>query len=834
MVTRFRALWLPLAVGAGSLALTAGMWLHETRTEQAQLRASFDFGLRQTASRIEQRLSASEQMLRGVQGFFEAMPDADERSFETYANAFVGSADEAGLQAVAYARLAQVRREGRIVDAAPILQVVPRQGANTSALGYDPLAEPLRRAAMLRARDSGNTTITDKLRLVTEPQQQPQWGFLMFVPLYERGAAIDSVDARRRHLRGWVWAAFRVGDLMASLYGEGEPGLEVRIHDGVELTPGTLMFGSAVGEADEASRPALQAQEYIGLPGHPWTLVVRSLPSFEQRHRGASNAVLLGGTLLSVLLSLLTYQLVTGRRRAHEAARAMTLELRASEARYRRILDTASEGIWMTDAAGRIVFANPRLHQMLGCAELAMIGKPLTDYFPGPQVAQRYELQAQRCDGEPMWVMLSVSAIPGERGAQAGALGMVTDVHERRQAETRRALLEAQLRESQKMEAVGTLAGGIAHDFNNILAAILGNAQTARHALQGDARALQSLAQIEKAASRARSLVQQILAFSRMQPHVLTEQPLRPVVEEALSLLRSTLPPQVELVMALGEAPLHVRADATQIQQVVMNLCTNAWHALKDGKGRIEVRLCRVELSAREARSGGGVAAGAYARLIVTDDGSGMDEATRKRALEPFFTTKPVGLGTGLGLSVVHGIVKAHLGAIHVDSTPGAGSSVRIDLPLVDAAAHRDEASAAAQHAHGIAHGQGERVLYVDDEPAMLLVVEALLQRCGYEVTALDDPRAALEVLRERAGDFDLVISDFNMPQLTGMDLARECAAIRPDLPVLITSGHITEELRETASELGVRGVLQKEYTVERLAAMVQGVVTRAPRLRSP
>src|SRR6185369_4027676 len=268
MVTRFRALWLPLAVGAGSLALTAGMWLHETRTEQAQLRASFDFGLRQTASRIEQRLSASEQMLRGVQGFFEAMPDADERSFETYANAFVGSADEAGLQAVAYARLARVQREGRIVDAAPILQVVPRQGANTSALGYDPLAEPLRRAAMLRARDSGNTTITDKLRLVTEPQRQPQWGFLMFVPLYERGAAIDSVDARRRHLRGWVWAAFRVGDLMASLYGEGEPGLEVRIHDGVELTPGTLMFGSAVGEADEASRPALQAQEYIGLPGH--------------------------------------------------------------------------------------------------------------------------------------------------------------------------------------------------------------------------------------------------------------------------------------------------------------------------------------------------------------------------------------------------------------------------------------------------------------------------------------------------------------------------------------------------------------------------------------
>jgi len=391
--------------------------------------------------------------------------------------------------------------------------------------------------------------------------------------------------------------------------------------------------------------------------------------------------------------------------------------------------------------------------------------------------------------------------------------------------------LEAQLRESQRIESIGTLAGGIAHDFNNILAAILGNVALARTDIGVDHPAQRSLEQIRKASTRARDLVQQILAFGRRQPHSLVAQPLQPLIEEAAALLRSTLPSSVALNCTLAREALHVEADATQIQQVLMNLCTNAWHALQDRPGQIRIGLEQHTIEAHGVSRSKALAPGRYARLWVQDSGIGMDAATQARIFEPFFTTKPTGQGTGLGLSVVHGIVAAHQGAIRIDSAPGQGTTVHLYFPITAPGALAVPAPSRADPA--TAAGTGEHVLYVDDDEVILLLVDRLLVQAGYRVSVFNEGRAAVAAVRAEPMAFDLVVSDFNMPGFTGLDVARAIVEIRPDLPVVISSGYITEDLRAQASAAGVRSLLQKQNTLEELALLVRSALIDRPTRRS-
>ena len=850
---------LALLIAALSLIVTAWLWRHERQSEEASLRAGFDFELRQTASRIVQRMASYEQMLRGAQGLFMASDAVQRAGFDNYVDSLLAGPDFAGLQSIVYAPLVPAERARSHVAAqhasgapayvitptgerpfyAPVTFVAPAGSWNEKVLGYDVLSEPVRRAALDQARDSGGIAITGRIRLMNATDSTPQYAFLMILPLYARGAVVDTVAARRAQLVGWVWAVFRVADLMSSLYGERTPGLALRVNEGVALNDDTLIFSTA--REPGPVRPArFDAQEYIDVAGRTWTLGLRSLPEFEARFgRDSSRVILIAGIGVSLLLAALTYQLMTGQARAHGAARAMTHELRGSEERYRRIVETANEGIWLVDESGTVTFANPKLLRMLGRAENEVLGRALTDFVdprdhaasaevadPHRPAAREWQgIRLQRGDGSELWVAVSTAQITDAGGAVVGALGMATDITERKQSQARGELLEAQLRESQKMEAIGTLAGGIAHDFNNILAAILGNVALAR--LQApDARAgAAALDQIERAGVRARSLVEKILAFSRMQPHVLVNQPMRPLVEDALVLLRSTLPSGVELELKLDDAPLLVGADATSVQQILMNLCTNAWHAMRGSTGRITIGLGRVELDLDAARTLGEIAPGAYAHLSVADNGSGMSEPTRVRVFEPFFTTKPVGEGTGLGLSVAHGIVVAHHGAITVESKPGRGSTFHLYFPIssVPAAAASGEPVARA-----VPRGGGEQVMYVDDDPAMLLMIEGLLNHHGYRVTAIDTPREALALVRAEPARFDLIVTDFNMPEMTGIDLTEALALIAPALPVVISSGYLPDETRSAALRAGVRGLLQKEYSLEQLPALVHSVLAES------
>ena len=517
--------------------------------------------------------------------------------------------------------------------------------------------------------------------------------------------------------------------------------------------------------------------------------------------------------------------------------------LQQSEARYRSIVQTAEEGIWMIDADAITTFVNPKMARMLGYTDAEMVGRSMYDFMDeraradalenvrrrSQGISEQHDFRLTRKDGSDLWTAMSTSANVDEAGRYVGALAMVTDITEQRRGESLRRELEGQLREAQKMEAIGVLAGGIAHDFNNVLAGILGNAALASQDLPADHAATLSLEQIRKAALRGRGLVQQILAFARRQPREVVSCELRPLVEDSIALLRSTLPAGVTLDVALASEPLFVMADASQMQQVVMNLCTNAWHSLGGRPGRVGVTLSGVDLDGGAARwLGGGLTPGAYARLAVEDDGRGMDAGTRARIFEPFFTTKPVGEGTGLGLAVAHGIVTAHGGVIRVQTAPGEGSCFEIYLPR---SANR-AAAAERPQPPALAHpGQGERVLYIDDDEVMVVMVERLLERLGYVVTCLHDPVAAIDAVRAQPQAFDVVVTDLNMPDLSGLDVARALQHVRADLPVVISSGNLPDQLQAEARAAGVRALVHKQYTLEELGAVVQWVLAGGRRL---
>ncbi|MBI5506746.1 MAG: PAS domain S-box protein [Deltaproteobacteria bacterium] len=422
--------------------------------------------------------------------------------------------------------------------------------------------------------------------------------------------------------------------------------------------------------------------------------------------------------------------------------------------------------------------------------------------LPRDGVFVRVEYRILWPDGSVHW---HASRGQVERNAEGKATrytGVVLDISGRKRAE------DGRLR-SQKLEALGTLAGGIAHDFNNILLAISGNTKLAVADFPADHPVQESLSEIAKAATRAAEVVKRILTFSRPQDQKSEVLQLRPVIEEVLRLLHATVPATIQIRTEFEADTPSIMADSSQVHQIIVNLTTNAADAI-DGSGWIEFAVDTVSVNEGVAALSPDLREGRYVRLSVRDNGCGMDGPTVARIFDPFFTTKLA--GTGLGLSVVHGIMKSHGGAATVYSEPGKGTTFNLYFPAVEGA-HPSE----VQQSREVRQGRGEHVLYVDDEDALVMLTTRVLTRLGYTVTGFNDPRRALEEFRSRPADFDVVITDLSMPHMPGFELAREMFAVRPDVPIVMTSGYVESEVEQAAKQLGVYAVILKPDTVDEL-----------------
>ncbi len=506
--------------------------------------------------------------------------------------------------------------------------------------------------------------------------------------------------------------------------------------------------------------------------------------------------------------------------------------LRASEDRYRRLFEDSVLGVFRSTIDGKILEANSAWVRMYGFDSpeqaKSRINDIAVDLYADPSnrnTIVRMILEAtgpvhaeilfKRKDGNTFPANFHAWAVRGEDGKRSYLEGFVEDISERKRAEAEKERLEAQLRQAQKLEAIGTLAGGIAHDFNNILAPIIGYTEMALSDLPQLDPMRFGQEQTLIAAYRARDLVKQLLSFSRPgkeQQKIPVE--LGSVVKEALKLLKASLPSSIEIRYHIEKGTAN--ADPTQIHQVLMNLCTNAAHAM-DEKGILDVRLSRVSLNDGDLTGQPAVyiKPGAYLKLSVADTGFGMDKHTVDRIFDPYFTTKEVGKGTGLGLAVVHGIVKRHKGAVTVQSEPGKGTTFNVYIP-----ASEEDAEVDIETGQVLPTGS-ENILFIDDEQALVEMGTAILNRLGYKVVSESNGMKALRLFRSDPKNFDLVITDYTMPKLTGLELARKVHAIRPHTPILLCTGSCDRITKKSLKGLKI-GVLAKPYGMNQLSQSVR------------
>jgi len=517
-------------------------------------------------------------------------------------------------------------------------------------------------------------------------------------------------------------------------------------------------------------------------------------------------------------------------------------KLRLSEEKYRLLAENVTDVIWTADLSLSFTYVSPSSERVFGWSPSEWISTPLRDFLTPAslETAERLvreeiaaaggsrdtgsrvitaEMELYRRDGSTGWYEVSAQMIRDEDGTPRSIIGVTRDIAERKRAEKQNALLEQQLRQAQKMEAVGTLAGGIAHDFNNVLFAIIGYAELCLQE-EKDEELRWNLSQILSACNRAKTLVSQILAFSRQVEQERRPLDVVPLAKEAVKFLRSSLPVTIDLSLDTRVTNSVILADATQVHQVLMNLCTNAAHAMRLSGGRLAIRIDNASPPAALMPEGAdGARPEGFLHLSVSDTGQGIEPAQLNRIFDPFFTTKAPGEGTGLGLSVVYGIVKALGGAIRVDSTPGRGSTFDIYLP--SAASRGQEPDRPAEP---IPRGT-ESVLFVDDEGHLVEVMGQVLSALGYRVTTVRESRNALRLFRENPESFDLIITDMTMPDMTGAELAREILRFRPQTPIILCTGYSELISEEEALRMGIRRFLMKPLFMGDVAREIRAVL---------
>jgi len=510
-------------------------------------------------------------------------------------------------------------------------------------------------------------------------------------------------------------------------------------------------------------------------------------------------------------------------------------KLMESEALFRKSFDYAASGMVLLDLNGYFMDVNEFFLNMLGYSEHELFGNTifkichpedadvvagsLEQLKKGEIEFDSYEQRFLNSEGHTSWALVSTSLLYDSEGNPLHFISLYQDLTDKKMAEKENTKLEARLRQAQKMEAIGTLAGGIAHDFNNILSGIMGYAQLGMLESDRESDNYRWLQGVQEACDRASELVRQILTFSRQGEHERTPIQIHLIVKEALKLLRATLPLNIEIQEKISSESDVILADSTQIHQLVMNLCTNAYHSMLDQGGTLEIILQPEDLSPGIQAQQLDLQPGPYTKLTISDTGCGMDNATLNKIFDPYFTTKEADKGTGLGLSVVHGIVESHGGVISANSDPGQGTRFEVLFPqmAMDKKAKKDKVES-------IPTGS-ESILLVDDEDAVVETGKAILEKLGYRVKVHTDPQKAHDEFAAHGDDFDLVITDMSMPYLTGEELSKRLMEIRPDIPILLCTGYSDQLDAANAYAMGIKKFLLKPLEMGELATVIREVL---------
>jgi PAS domain S-box-containing protein len=502
------------------------------------------------------------------------------------------------------------------------------------------------------------------------------------------------------------------------------------------------------------------------------------------------------------------------------------IELRRSKEQWEKTFDSMAEIVTIQDKDMHIVRANKASHQFFQAERGELKGKLCYEIFTGTaapcsgcpllETLQDREEHSAIISHENLGKIFQVSStvVPADNGEIEYVVHVAKDI-------TKQKKMEEELFQANKMEAVGTLAGGIAHDFNNILTAILGFSEFVKRELPENSKAREDIEQVICSGQRAVKLVKQILTFSRkadqqrhpFQPHL--------IVKEALKMLRSTLPTTIAIEEHIDPECGSILADPTSVHQIVVNLCTNAHHAMDNEKGTLAVSLSRKEIEKEDCLESD-VAPGPFVKLSIQDTGCGMDKKTMARIFEPYFTTQEVGKGSGLGLAVVHGIVKSLHGFVEVESEPGQGTTFSVYIPALQEVAAISPPTEIKDLSRGT-----ERILVVDDEPLLVSLNTRILERFGYTVTATTSSREALEKIQTQGDGFDLVITDQAMPNLSGAELASEILKIKPDMPIILCSGYSSVVTEEEALALGIKKYAAKPVDIRTLTKVVREVLDK-------
>jgi PAS domain S-box-containing protein len=509
---------------------------------------------------------------------------------------------------------------------------------------------------------------------------------------------------------------------------------------------------------------------------------------------------------------------ITERKEAEEA-------LRESKEKYRLLVDHAHDGIFIAQG-GLIRFQNPKGQEILGCSDHELLETPFINLVhpedrrllpkgqekrhKGGNIPNTYSVRIINKSGEELWVQINAVDIKWE--GEPATLNFVRDI-------TFEKGLEAQLLQAQKMEAIGTLAGGIAHDFNNILSSVIGYTELALEEVPKGGLLHSNLQEVLQAGRRARDLVRQILAFSRQSNQELRPLEISPIIKETLKLLRASLPSTIEIHQHIGANLGTVMTDPTHVNQILMNLCTNAAHAMGENGGSLDVSLEKVENGTDVGVKFSGLSAGPYLKMTVGDNGHGMAPEVKERIFDPYFTTKEKGEGTGLGLAMVHGIVKSHGGTITVYSEPEMGSTFHLYLPIIETETDQDTGSREA-----VPTGS-ESILFVDDEQPIVDIAKQMIEQLGYTVVTRTSSLESLELFRTKPNEFDLVITDMTMPNMTGEELANELMFIRPDIPIILCTGFSRRVTEKKAKTMGIQAFIMKPILRQELAQTIRKVL---------